>query len=109
MGHMMSAERILAGLITLICLVFLVRLVLNPVRQARFDARLRRIWQGLRRAFYQLRHWRQNRRRQQLARDQAAKAALEAINRARHGVERDGNVIRPKAFKSKDDESGTRH
>lgn len=105
----MSAERILAGLITLICLLFLVRLVLNPVRQARFDARLRAAWHGLKLAFHQLRHWRQNRRRQQLARDQAAKAALEAINRTRHGVERNGNVIRPKAFKSKDGESDTLH
>lgn len=109
MGAMMSAERILAGLITLVCLVFLVRLVLSPARQARFDARLRTGWHNLKRAFQYLRRWRQNRHRQKLAQDQAAKAALEAINRARRGVERDGNVIRPKAFKSKDDEPGTRH
>ncbi len=106
---MMSAERIVAGLITLVCLVLLVRLVLSPARQARFDAHLRRTWHRLKQAMHHLRHWRQNRQRQQRAQDQAAKAALEAINRARRGVERDGNVIRPKAFKSKDDESGTRH
>lgn len=106
---MMLAERIVAGLVALVCLMFLVRLVLSPARQARFDARLRRAWQGLKQAVHGVRHWQDTRRRQQRAQDQAAKVAQEAINRARRGVERDGNVIRPKAFKSKDDESGTRH
>lgn len=105
----MSVERILSGLIALVCLVFLVRLVLSPARQARFDAHLRRVWHRLKLAFHDLRHWRQHRQRQQRAQAQAAQAASEAINRARRNVERDGNVIHPKAFQPKDDDSGPRH
>ena len=49
--------------VALVCLVFLVRLVLSPARQARFDAHLRRTWHRLKLAAHQLRHWRRRRRR----------------------------------------------
>jgi hypothetical protein len=85
----MMAERFLAGVIVLVCVAFLVRLTLPPARQQRFDAALR--------------HWRSRHQQKQRIKAHAEKTAHDAIERARRGVERDGNVIRPKAFKGKDE------
>lgn len=99
----MMFERFLAGLIVVVCVAFLVRLTLPPARQQLFDTTLRRTWLGLVARFNDLRHWRTRQQSQQRIKAQAEKTAREAIERARRGVERDGNVIRPKAFKGKDD------
>lgn len=105
MVRMMSPDRIVAGLTALVCLVFLVRLALGPARQQRFDAVWRRLGHRIRHLAHQVRHWGAHRRQRQQVRDKAAKTAQEAIDRARRGaVQRDGNVIRPSAFKSKDEE-----
>ena len=94
---MMSAERIVAALMGLICLVFLVRLALGPARQQRFDATLRRLWQAITTLAQRLRRWPGTVRQKKAHQAHAAKVAQDAIDRARRGVERDGNVIRPKA------------
>lgn len=99
----MMAERFIAGLIVLVCVVLLVRLVLPAARRQRFDAAARRLWLGLAARSNDLRHWHTRRQSQQRIKAQAEQAARDAIERARRGVERDGNVIRPKAFKGKDD------
>lgn len=103
---LMMADRFIAGLIVLVCVVFLVRLMLPAARQQRFDTSLRRLWLGVVARFNDVRHWRTRQKSQQRIKAHAEEAARAAIERARRGVERDGNVIRPKAFKGKDD---TRH
>lgn len=100
----MSAERIVAALMGLICLIFLARLALGPARQQRFDAALRRLWQALRSVAQRLRRWPSTVRQKKAHQAHAAKVAQDAIDRARRGVERDGNVIRPKAFKGRDED-----
>ena len=99
----MMADRFIAGLIVLVCGVFLVRLMLPAARQQRFDAALRRFWLGVVARFNDIRHLRARQKSQQRIKAHAEQAAHAAIERARRGVERDGNVIRPKAFKGKDD------
>jgi hypothetical protein len=87
-------ERILAGLTVAACLVMLVRLCLGAQRRRRFDMSVRGAWAALRRRVLHVWHWRSRRRA-------AARAAEEAIRRARSGAERDGNVIRPKSFRDR--------
>ncbi|MEY2838132.1 MAG: hypothetical protein RJB60_431 [Pseudomonadota bacterium] len=99
----MMAERFLAGVIVLVCVAFLVRLTLPPARQQRFDAALRRWWMGTQARLKDVRQWRSRHQQKQRIKAHAEKTAHDAIERARRGVERDGNVIRPKAFKGKDE------
>jgi hypothetical protein len=99
----MMFERFLAGVIVLVCAALLVRLALPPARQQRFDAALRRGWLGTQARFRDLRQWRTRHHQKQRIKAHAEKTAHDAIERARRGVERDGNVIRPKAFKGKDE------
>lgn len=99
-------ERIAAGVTALVCLAFLVRLLLPAPAQQRLDGFARLHWNRLKAASIGL--WRglrgspQARRQQKLDQVQAERLAREAIEKARRGVERDGNVIRPKAFKGRD-------
>ena len=86
------AEKILAGAVLAVCAVMLLRLVLSSGRRARFDARLRYLAWSLRHKAYRLWRW-------PSARREAARAAEEAIRRAREGGQWDGNVYRPKSFK----------
>ena len=85
-------EKILAGLVLALCLVLLVRLSLGPARRWRFDRALRRAAEGLRSRATRLLRWRSSSRA-------AARAADEAIRRARGGVRREGNVYRPREFR----------
>ena len=85
-------ETLLAGLAVAVCAVLLVRLCLGVRLRVRFDAAMRRAWVACRLAALRIWHWRASRRR-------AARAADEAIERARRGVERDGNVYKPKSFR----------
>jgi hypothetical protein len=99
-------ERIAAGVTALVCLAFLVRLLLPAPAQQRLDSFAKRHWYRLKDAAIGL--WRglrgrpQARQQQKLDQIQAERLAREAIEKARRGVERDGNVIRPKAFKGRD-------
>lgn len=81
-----------ALLVATVCLVLLVRLVLPERHRWRLDAWAQRTWRACRDGLRQAWHWRSSRK-------EAARIAEEAIRRARNGVERDGNVFRPKAFK----------
>lgn len=86
------SETLLAGLAVAVCAVLLVRLCLGVRLRVRFDAAMRRAWVACRLAALRIWHWRASRR-------SAARAADEAIERARRGVERDGNVYKPKSFR----------
>ena len=85
-------EKLFAGFTVAVCAVLLVRLCLGARRRFRFDAALRRAGCGCRR--FALRAW-----RWRASRHRAARVADEAIQRARRGVERDGNVYKPKSFR----------
>ena len=85
-------ETVPAALIVVACLVMLLRLGLGERRRRRFDAAWREVidtLSGRARAVWHRRSSRQAARR----------LADEALRRARRGVDRDGNVIRPEAFK----------
>ncbi len=85
-------EQGLAAITLVVCALLLVRLLLGPARRQRVDAALQRTARAARRRLHRLWHWR-------AARREAAAAAEEAIARARRAVERDGNVVRPEAFR----------
>ncbi|MFN7726055.1 MAG: hypothetical protein ACK5QH_13385 [Rubrivivax sp.] len=74
-------EKILAGLGLFICVLLLLGMVLGPARVAAAKSRLRGLWS-----------WRQRRQLAQLQ-------ALQAIERARQPVQREGNVLRPDSFR----------
>jgi hypothetical protein len=88
-------EKIFAATMVVLCLLLLARMVLRPRRRARFDASLKKsgvAWQRrIRRAVL----W-------PAAELRARRETKEAIRRARRSaIERDGNVITPKAFKGR--------
>lgn len=85
-------EKILAILVASVCLVLLVRLVIPERHRWQLDAAARRGWRVFRAWALRVWRWRSQRK-------QAAELAEEAIRRARNGVERDGNVLRPKSFR----------
>ncbi len=85
-------EKVFAGIALAVCVVLLLRMLL-PVRQgARLDAAWQRAVQGSRRLARRVWFWRTHRQR-------ATREAEQAIRRAQRRGERDGNVIRPDAFK----------
>lgn len=96
---MWDAERWLAGFVTALCVVFLIRLMVGQRRRARFDATMRSLWYRCARQTHQLwqglRKWPARRR----VKREAAQEAQALIERARRKqVERRGNVITPQAF-----------
>lgn len=85
-------EKFLAALLLLVCAVMLARLCVGLQRRRLFDALARQAWALARgRALY-VWHWRTSRKRAELA-------AEEAIRRARLKREREGNIVRPEAFR----------
>jgi hypothetical protein len=74
-------EKVLAGTGLLICLMLLLAMVMGPARVASAKRTLRALWS-----------WRQRRQLAQLQ-------ALQAIERARQPVKREGNVLRPDSFR----------
>ena len=86
-------ERVFAAIVLAACAMLMLRLVIGTRRRQRFDAAARRIGSTLRRRARAAWHWRSSRR-------EAAKAAEEAIRRAR-GADGtwDGNVYKPKSFR----------
>ncbi len=85
-------EKLLAGVALAICAGMLVRMLIGEHRRARLDGWLRRVWLGLRARVIAVWRWRS-------VRKEAERVAEDAIRRARDGVQRDGNVYRPKSFK----------
>lgn len=89
----MDLTRWASALVVAVCVLMLVRMVLPARQRARFDQRLKQVPQVLRRSWHTLRHGRRHR-------VDAERLARDAIERARKtNVERDGNVIKPDAFK----------
>lgn len=88
---MLSFDKLLACIVAVACLALLVRLLVGARRRQQLDRSAARLWHTLRRHVLRLVHWRRHRR-------SAEKEAEEAIRRARHGVERKGNVYTPKSF-----------
>jgi len=88
-------EKIFAAAIVVACVLLLARMFLRPRRRARVDATLRKKAQL----------WQQRMHRAVLwpaAELRARRETKEAIRRARRSaIERDGNVISPKAFKGR--------
>ncbi len=91
----MGADKLFPIFVAAICLVMLVRMTLGEQRRARIDRVFIKTWFALRRQALYLWQWRS--RRQSAA--QARQAAEEVINRVRHRVEKEGNVLTPEAFK----------
>jgi hypothetical protein len=92
---MVQFERVLAGLIAVACVLLLVRLLLGARHRQRVDQTLWRWWRNTRRAALALWHWRDSRK----AAAHAKQVAKQAIERARHRVDKKGNVYTPEAFK----------
>lgn len=96
----MDLTRWASALVVAVCVLMLARMVLPAQRRARLDQRvlhrlhrLRQVPQVLSRRWHTLRHGRRHR-------VDAERLARDAIERARKTkVERDGNVIKPDAFK----------
>jgi hypothetical protein len=80
-------EKILAGIVLLVCVVLLVRLSLGTRRRLQFDFAMQRLWHALRRNGTRAWRW-----------PRARRETRDAIERARSG-EWDGNVYRPKSFR----------
>ena len=92
-GVSVSPNQWFAGLVVGVCGVMLIRMLLGDRRRDRVDAAARRLGHHLRRRGQHLWHWRRRR-------DESARLAEEAIQRARRArADKDGNVIRPEAFK----------
>jgi hypothetical protein len=86
-------EKVFAGIALAVCGVLLLRMLLPEAHRVRLDAAWQRALQGSRMWARRAWFWRKHRQR-------AAREAEEAIRRAQRSVvERDGNVIRPDAFK----------
>ena len=81
-------EKTLAAITIALCVVLLARMVLGERRRHRFDAVLRRAFYAVRRVILKAWRWPSRRR-------EAARAADEAIRRAR----RDGNVYKADSFR----------
>ena len=87
-----GAETIFAALTLAVCVVLLVRLCVGPARRWRFDQAVSRAARAASSRGKRLLHWRTSPRA-------AARAPDEAIHRARGGVDREGNVYRPRDFR----------
>ena len=88
-------EKIFAAGMVVVCVLLLARMLLRPRRRARVDASLRKNGELWRRRVRRFIAW-------PAAELRARRETKEAIRRARRSaIERDGNVISPKAFKGR--------
>ncbi len=92
---MFPAEKIVAALVAVACLVMVVRLALGERRRAQLDRVFSESGRKLVRLY-----------RRQATRKEARKATQEILQRLRQPVERQGNVITPEAFKRRDTSGG---
>jgi len=95
----MNAEKLLAALGLLVCLVLLARMMIGRLRRERLDAWLGRLVQSLRLRTRGL--WRQRRLHGEAARE--AEALIRRARQARPRVDREGNVHRPRSFTGRHD------
>ena len=88
-------EKAFAAAMVVACVVLLVRMLLRPRRRARVDATVRKEAALWRRRVVRAALW-------PAAELRARRETKEAIRRARRSaIEREGNVISPKAFKGR--------
>jgi ABC-type nickel/cobalt efflux system permease component RcnA len=99
---MIDGERWLAGLVALVCVVFLVRLVVGERRRVRLDDWWFRVTNRLARrisfAWTYVTTWKARRQAKQAATEEA-NALIERARQSR--VERRGNVYTPQSFKQR--------
>lgn len=91
----MGADKLFSIFVAAVCVVMLIRMALGDQRRARFDRVFTTLWLGIERQAVFIWHWR--RRRQ--SRAKAKQVAQDVIQRVRHRVEKEGNVLTPDAFK----------
>ena len=88
-------EKVFAAGIVVACVVLLLRVLIGPRRRSRIEAGARRVASALQERFGRFVGL-------PSAHARAEREARDAIERARaRAADRDGNVIRPKAFKRK--------
>lgn len=91
----MGVDKLFSIFVAAVCVVMLIRLALGDRRRARFDRAFLQTWARVRRQSLAIWHWRRKRR----SAAEARQVAQEVINRVRHRVEKEGNVLTPDAFK----------
>lgn len=91
----MGVDKLFSIFVAAVCVVMLIRLALGDTRRARFDRTFLQTWARVRRQSLAIWHWRRKRR----SAAEARQVAQEVINRVRHRVEKEGNVLTPDAFK----------
>lgn len=89
------AEKTVAWLVAITCIVMLLRLAVGARRTQKLDRAVVIFWQNARRRMARI-------YRRQATKKEAQKATQEILRRMRQPVERQGNVITPKAFKRTD-------
>lgn len=89
------AEKTVAWLTAIACIVMLLRLAMGANKQQKLDRAVLSFWQTAKRRVTRL-------YRRQATKKEAQKATQEILQRLRQPVERRGNVISPKAFKRTD-------
>ena len=94
-------EKSLARVVAVVCVALLVRLVLPERQRWWLDATAQDAWHACKTRALKAWRW-------PAARKQAARMTEDAIQRARNGVERDGNVYRPKSFRERRDSGDPR-
>jgi hypothetical protein len=100
--------QVLAAIGLVVCVALMIRMVLSPARQWRWDAFWRRQLDRLRGAGLWLqRQWRLLRSSRGAQR--AAGDAIDRARRARREVDRDGNVIKPRSFRDGGDKKPPLH
>lgn len=97
----MELTRWASALVVAVCALLLLRLLLPAPHRARFDLRARLMGQQMARGLKRLRQRWQGLRHGRRHRADAERLTRDAIERARQGprVKREGNVIKPDAFK----------
>lgn len=91
----MGADKLFSIFVAAVCVVMLIRMALGDQRRARFDRVFTKLWSGMERQAVFIWNWR--RRRQ--SRAKAKQVAQDVIQRVRHRVDKEGNVLTPDAFK----------
>jgi hypothetical protein len=91
----MGVDKLFPIFVAAVCVVLLIRMALGDKRRTKLDKAFIKAWAGLSRRVKFLYQWRS--RRQSAA--QARQVAQDVIQRVRHRVEKEGNVLTPEAFK----------
>lgn len=91
----MGVDKLFSIFVAAVCVVLLIRLALGDKRRARYDRAFVQFCSTVGRQWKALWQWRRKRK----SAAEARQVAQEVINRVRHRVEKEGNVLTPEAFK----------